>query len=50
MQDIECLSHELFTRVTLSEPLKVGEKYCLPVSNRHRNSSSYLPSNVTQTN
>lgn len=48
MQDIECLSftHELFTRVILSEPLEVEEKYCLPVSNRHRKSSLYLP-NVT---
>lgn len=48
MQDIECLSftHELFTRVTLSEPLEVEEKYCLPASNRHHKSSLYLP-NVT---
>lgn len=50
MQDIKCLFHihELFTRVNLFEPLEVGEKYCLPVSNRHRKNSSYLPS-VTQT-
>lgn len=48
MQDIKCLFHTRFTRVTLSEPLEVGGKYCLPVSNRK--SSSYLRSTKTYTN